>query len=62
MVDNDGLHGASEVWIDAPLDAGLHSLRLDYFQHLGGRDLYLKWVGPGVPLQMVPVSALRHRP
>jgi alpha-mannosidase len=62
VVDNDGLHGASEVWIDAPLDAGLHSLRLDYFQHLGGRDLYMKWVGPGVPLQMVPVSALRHRP
>lgn len=62
VVDNDGLHGASEVWFDAPLDAGLHSLRLDYFQHLGGRDLYLKWTGPGVPLQMVPLFALRHRP
>ncbi len=62
VVDNDGLHGASEVWIDAPLDAGLHSLRLEYFQHLGGRDLYMKWVGPGVPLQEIPVSALRHRP
>ncbi len=47
VADNDGLHGASEVWFDVPLDAGLHHLRLDYFQHLGGRDLYLKWVGRG---------------
>ena len=62
VVDNDGLHGASEIWFDAPLDAGPHRLRLDYFQHLGGRDLYLKWVGPGVPLQMVPLEALRHKP
>lgn len=62
VVDNDGLHGASEVWIDAPLAAGPHHLRLDYFQHLGGRDLSLKWVGPGVPLQAVPLEALRHKP
>ncbi len=58
VVDNDGLHGASEIWFDAPLDAGPHRLRLDFFQHLGGRGLYMKWVGPGVPLQEIPVSGV----
>jgi alpha-mannosidase len=62
VVDNDGLHGASEIWFDAPLDAGPHSLRVEYFQRSGGRGLYMKWVGPGVPLQEIPVSALGHRP
>lgn len=50
MIDNDDLHGASEIWFDAPLDAGPHSLRLESCPRLGGRGLYMKWVGPGVPL------------
>ena len=60
VVDHDGLHGASAVWADAPLAAGRHRLRVEYFQHLGGRDLKLEWSGPGLARQPVPASALSH--
>ncbi len=60
--DADGLHGANEAWFEVPLEAGPHRLRVDFFQHLGGRDLYLKWAGPGMAAQQVPLDALRHVP
>lgn len=60
VVDHDGLHGASAVWGDAPLAAGRHRIRVEYFQHLGGRDLKLEWSGPGLARQPVPASALSH--
>jgi alpha-mannosidase len=62
IIDNDGLHGKTEIYSDQPLEAGLHPIRVEFFQHLGGIALELWWEGPGVPLQEVPVEALRHRP
>ena len=58
-IDADGLHGATEHVADVPLAAGPHRLRLDFFQHLGGRGLDLLWSGPGIAKQAVPVEALR---
>jgi alpha-mannosidase len=62
IIDNDGLHGKTEIYADRPLEAGLHPIRVEFFQHLGGIALELWWEGPGVPLQPVPAEALLHRP
>ncbi|MEZ4386081.1 MAG: glycoside hydrolase family 38 C-terminal domain-containing protein [Candidatus Krumholzibacteriia bacterium] len=58
LVDHDGLHGSSAIEADAPLDAGLHPIKVEFFQHLGGRDLKLEWSGPGFARQEVPAAAL----
>jgi alpha-L-fucosidase len=58
--DHDGLHGSSPLRCDVPLDAGPHTIVVEFFQHLGGRDLKLEWSGPGLARQEVPAGALRH--
>lgn len=40
------------------LSAGLHSIRIDYFQRGGGKALELWWQPPGESLQPVPPSVL----
>ncbi len=60
VADHDGLHGSSALWGDAPLEAGLHPITVEFFQHLGGRDLKLEWSGPGFTRQEVPAAAFRH--
>ncbi len=60
VIDHDGLHGSSAVWGDAPLAAGRHPLVVEFFQHLGGRDLKLEWSGPGFGRQPVPPEVLGH--
>ncbi len=45
---NDGIHGTGKpVTGGAELKKGRVPLRLDYFQHVGGRGLGLTWAGPG---------------
>jgi len=61
IVDNDGLHGDSTVSGDIALSAGKHSIQVYYFQGLGGYDLSVNWIGPGIPQQSIPASALSHR-
>jgi len=58
VIDHDGLHGATAVWGEAPLAAGRHALVVEYFQHLGGRELKLEWSGPGFARQEVPATVL----
>jgi hypothetical protein len=41
------------------LSAGLHAIRIDYFQRGGGKALELWWQPPDGLLQPVPPSALR---
>jgi alpha-L-fucosidase len=60
VIDHDGLHGSSAVWGDAPLAAGSHPIVVEFFQHLGGRDLKLEWSGPGFGRQVVPTEVLGH--
>jgi hypothetical protein len=57
-IDNDGLHGAVTASRALGLEAGLHELRVEWFNATGGRELRLEWEGPGVPRQPVPASAL----
>ncbi|MAH66319.1 MAG: hypothetical protein CMJ27_08000 [Phycisphaerae bacterium] len=47
VVDNDGLHSALEKSGTIALEAGLHPIRIDYFEGTGQDDLILKWSSPG---------------
>ena len=47
VVDNDGLHSALEKSGTVALEAGLHPIRIDYFEGTGQDDLILKWSPPG---------------
>lgn len=61
VVDNDGLHGQSEAHGLIALAAGLHPVRIAYFNATGGEALTVSWQGPGLPKQAVPASAWAHR-
>lgn len=47
VIDNDGLHSALEKSGTIALEAGLHPIRIDYFEGTGQDDLILKWSPPG---------------
>lgn len=43
VVDNDGLHSPTEVRASAPLAAGWHRIRVQWFNKSGGAELKVKW-------------------
>jgi hypothetical protein len=61
VVDNDGLHGSKEVKGIAPLAAGYHALRVQFFQKSGGRDLKVLIQQPNGGKQPIPASMLFHQ-
>jgi len=60
LVDNDGLHRATEASAPAALAAGLHPIRLEYFEWTGDEDLDVTYEGPGIQKQAIPPEALFH--
>jgi len=48
VIDNDGVHGSRERTATVNLNAGFHTIRVDYFQLLFGSALNLQWSGPGI--------------
>ena len=62
VVSNDGLHGLGPVSDIIPLKAGLHPIRLDYFNAGGTWGLEVKWKGPGFEEQPVPDEVLHCKP
>ena len=62
VVLNDGLHAGEEKRGEIALAEGLHSIRVEYFQKLGGAGLGVSWQGPGIVKQMIPGMYFRHRP
>jgi hypothetical protein len=60
IVDNDGIHGATEKSGYAALEAGLHAIELVFFQRAGGVSLELSFEGPGLPRQEIPAELLLH--
>ncbi len=58
VVDNDGLHGMGEKKGLTPLAAGLHPIRVIFFERDGGQGLKISYEGPGVKKQEIPESAL----
>ncbi len=61
VVENDGIHPATEVKGVAKLTAGDHSIQVDYFN--GGGEVVLKvlWKGPEINKQEIPGTVLSHQ-
>jgi len=58
VIDHDGLHGATPMDGSVTLGAGLHPLKLRFFQSGGGFALKLEWRPPGAAgFPVVPASA-----
>ncbi len=62
LIDNDGEHGVNEVAGEVALNAGLHPIRIEFFEHGGGESLSLSYAGPGISKQVVPATAYVHSP
>ncbi len=60
VVDNDGLHGMVTRSATLPLEAGMHEIRLEFFENGGGAGLLLQWSGPGVSTQPIAPWNLAH--
>lgn len=58
VVENDGLHGMEERRGEIALGAGLHPIRVEFFEKTGEEGLVVSWLGPGVPKQRIPAEAL----
>jgi len=46
LIDNDGLHGATEKFGKISLRVGQYPIKVKYFQNGGGEELKLSWQGP----------------
>jgi alpha-L-fucosidase len=58
VVDNDGLHGMKEKRGVIALAAGLHPIRVDFFEKTGGDDLKIYIEGPKIEKQLIPDAML----
>ncbi|HTI98971.1 MAG TPA: PA14 domain-containing protein [Dongiaceae bacterium] len=61
VVDNDGLHSATEKSGTMHLTAGRHPLRAEWFNGRSDSVFTLEYAGPELPRQPVPNQALFHR-
>jgi alpha-L-fucosidase len=60
IVDNDSLHGPTEIKGQIILEKGFHPIRVDYFQRTGGVDFEVAYSGPGIDKQSIPPTILSH--
>ena len=60
VVDNEGLHGPTEVMGQIILEKGFHPIRADFFQASGGEEFMVYYSGPGINKQPVPAATLSH--
>lgn len=58
VVSNEGVHGITEVQGKAALLAGMHKIRVTYFENSGGQALQVRWAGPGFARQLIPNTVL----
>ena len=58
LINNDGPHGMATQSGTVSLPAGLHSLRLNYFDSGGADGLIVEWSGPGFKRQAIPADRL----
>lgn len=57
VVNNDERHVEETVCGTVEVEAGLHDLEVQYFQHDGNKKLQLLWAGPGVPYSEAPEAS-----
>jgi len=60
VVDNDGLHGPTEVMGQIILAKGSHPIRVDFFQRSGGVEFEVSYSGSGIYKQPIPLENLSH--
>ncbi len=60
VINNDGLHGMQTVSAQLAFEAGLHPIRLEFFENGGGAGFIFSWSGPGVQAQTIPAAFLFH--
>jgi len=53
LIDNDGIHPHEVKNGKVELDAGVHSIRVDYFDGGGQKSLALNWSGPGTQMRSI---------
>jgi len=58
VVSNDGVHGTQEAEGSTALLAGMHSIRVSYFEKDGNQRLEVRWAGPGFGKQLISNSVL----
>ncbi|MGA1399813.1 MAG: M12 family metallo-peptidase, partial [Phycisphaerales bacterium] len=58
--DNDALHGIGEKSGAIALEAGLHPVRIEFFENFGGAGLIVRWSAAGVSKAVVPDVAWSH--
>ncbi len=58
VVDNDGLHATVEESGFVTLSAGIHTVRVDFFDKTQAEFLEVGWEGPGVSSQAIPTGAI----
>ena len=58
LINNDGLHPMRQRSRTVALFAGLHSLRVDYFENTGKAGLIVSWAGPGIAKQVISAANL----
>jgi hypothetical protein len=58
VVDNDKPHSAHEESGVIALAAGVHPIRVEFFENSGGYELKVLWSGPGVAREEIPAAAL----
>ena len=60
VIDNGGMHSATEKSGQIELSPGDHRIRLEYFQGGGEAVCMLRWQPPGGQKQVIPASVLLH--
>jgi hypothetical protein len=60
VVDNDGTHPMQERLGTIGLEAGVHAIRVEFFERGGGAGLNVKYGAPGGALQVIPAAAWAH--
>lgn len=58
LIDNDGIHSATEKSRKLFLSAGLHPIRVEWFNGPTDFALNLDWAGPELSRQKIPAAAL----
>lgn len=60
VVNNDGVHSEREITGERYLSAGLHAIKVDYFEQTGTECLEVSYSGPELSKQVIPASVLRQ--
>ncbi|MGD2109014.1 MAG: glycoside hydrolase family 38 C-terminal domain-containing protein [Phycisphaerae bacterium] len=60
VVNNDGLHGKRERFGETALRAGLHPIKVTFFERGGDDELEVSYEGPGIERTVIPSDVLFH--